>query len=112
MAEHVAVHSLRRLAPRERQVAETVIALGEAGASEVADRLPVPLSNSAVRSMLSRLEAKRFIRKRVEGNRYLYRAAVSDEAVRAAALLRVSQDHFDGSLAAVADELQRRISAR
>jgi len=86
------------LPPREREIAEIVYAEGEASAADVCRALPDPLTNAAVRSMLSRLRAKGVLRRRKEGNRYYYAPAVSDQAAREAALRKVSRDYFDGSL--------------
>ncbi|MFP5330568.1 MAG: BlaI/MecI/CopY family transcriptional regulator [Alphaproteobacteria bacterium] len=92
----------RRLPQRERQIAEIVELRGEASASEILDALPDPISNAAVRSMLSRLEAKGVIRRRREGKRFLYRPTEAGRAARDAALRRVSRDFFDGSIACAA----------
>jgi predicted transcriptional regulator len=102
------------LPPREREIAEIVYAEGEASAAEVCRALPDPLTNAAVRSMLSRLRAKGVLRRRKEGNRYYYAPAVSDQAAREAALRKVSRDYFDGSLldtAAVLIEMARSQSS-
>ena len=86
------------LPPREREIAEIVYAEGEASAADVCRALSDPLTNAAVRSMLSRLRAKGVLRRRKQGNRYYYAPAVSDQAAREAALRKVSRDYFDGSL--------------
>jgi len=102
---------IRRLAPREREVAELVYSRGEASATEICEALSEPLSNAAVRSMLGRLERKGLVRRRKEGRRYLYLPALADQSVREIALRRVSHDYFGGSLAAAAvalSDLARR----
>ena len=96
---------LHRLPPRERQVAEIVHQRGEASATEIRQALPEPLSNGAVRSMLSRLQSKGVVRRRRDGIRYVYLPAGVDPAVREAVLRRVSRDFFDGSLARAADAM-------
>ena len=94
---------LARLAGREREVAGIVYACGRGiSADEVRLALSDPLSNSAVRSMLSRLAAKGLLRTRKTGKRYLYLPAIADGAAREKALLRVAQDYFGGSLAEAA----------
>ena len=98
------------LPPREREIAEIVYAEGEASAADVCRALSDPLTNAAVRSMLTRLRAKGVLRRRKEGNRYFYAPAASDQAAREAALRKVSRDYFDGSLletAAVLIEMAR-----
>lgn len=93
---------IARLPHRERQIAEIVEHRGEASAAEILDALPDPISNAAVRSMLSRLEAKGVVRRRRDGKRYLYRPGSAGNAAREAALRRLSRDYFDGSLASAA----------
>jgi predicted transcriptional regulator len=100
---------LRRLPQRERQIADAVATMGEACAADVIAALPDRITNSAVRSMLSRLESKGVLRKRVEGNRYIYRPAFPVPELRQAMLRRIADEHFGGSLSALAAELTRMI---
>jgi predicted transcriptional regulator len=93
---------IRRLARRERQVAETVGRFGEASAEEVRAALPDPLSNAAIRSMLRRLEEKGVLTRRKAGRKFLYRLTRPSGLTRDAAVRRLSQDYFDGSLAKTA----------
>ena len=93
---------LDRLAPRESEVACSVLARGGASAVEVARDLSDPLSNSAVRSMLRRLQAKGVLTCRKEGRRFIYAPADGAVADREAALRRMSAEHFGGSLLALA----------
>lgn len=87
---------------REREIADIVYTQGEASAAEVCRALPDPLSNAAVRSMLTRLEKKGVLRRRKQGNRHFYAPAAADQAAREAMLRRVSREHFGGSLARMA----------
>lgn len=100
-----------RLPARERQVAQIVYARAQASATEVCAALPDPLSNGAVRSMLRRLESKGVIRRRKEGKKFLYVPARPDESARRQALILVSRDFFDGSLAATAETLAALLHA-
>jgi predicted transcriptional regulator len=93
---------LTRLKPRERQVAEAVYSLGIASANQVCNALPVAISNSAVRTMLRRLEQKGMVRKQKEGCKFLYAPALLDETQREAALRRLSDEYFGGSLSEIA----------
>jgi predicted transcriptional regulator len=94
---------LARLAEREREVAGIVYACGRGiSADEVRLALSDPLSNSAVRSMLTRLAAKGLLTTRKVGKKFLYLPALADEAARDAAILRLAQDYFAGSLAEAA----------
>ena len=86
---------------REREIFELLCSLGEASAADVRRAMADPPSHSAVRTMLSRLEAKGVVRRRKEGKRFFY-APAAGEAAREAALKRLSREHFGGSLAALA----------
>jgi predicted transcriptional regulator len=91
------------LAVRECEVAGIVYACGRAmSADEVRVSLSDPLSNSAVRSMLCRLAAKGLLLRRKSGKKYLYMPALPDADARRAAMLRLAQDYFAGSLAEAA----------
>lgn len=90
--------TIEKLPRREREIAQIVAAHGEASAQEICRALSDPLSNAAVRSMLARIEAKGLLRHRKDGKKYLYRAVRPDRAMREAALRRVSEEYFDGSL--------------
>ena len=86
------------LAPREREIATIVYAHGVLSANEARRFLVRPLSSGAIRSMLTRLEAKGVICKRKEGKKFLYAPAIPDQVARERALCRLSQDYFGGSL--------------
>ena len=94
---------LARVAGREREVAGIVYAWGRGiSAEEVRAALSDPLTSSAVRSMLTRLVAKRLLTARKAGRKFLYLPAVADEAAREAAIMRLAGDYFGGSLAEAA----------
>jgi predicted transcriptional regulator len=76
---------------REREVFETLCRLDASTAAGVRDALSDPLSDSAVRTMLSRLEAKGLVQR--------------SEAVAAGALRRVIDTFFAGSAASAASAL-------
>ena len=94
---------VERLAPREREVAEAVFERGEATAAELCRQLD-GVGNSALRSMLRRLEKKRVLRHRREGNRFVYMPARAPDEVRMAVLRRIAMDYFDGSVERLAIE--------
>lgn len=94
---------LARLGGREREVAEIVYGWGRGiTAEEVRVALSDPLTSSAVRSMLKRLVAKGLLRARKTGHKFLYLPAIADDAARDAAIVRLAQDYFAGSLAEAA----------
>ena len=93
--------NLKRLPAREREIAELVLERGEASASEVLDLLESPLSNSAVRSMLRRLEEKGYLRHSVQGRKWIYSPSASLPSSREAVLRRIAADYFEGSISAL-----------
>jgi predicted transcriptional regulator len=96
---------LEDLAPRERQVVECVYRMREATAAQIQEELGPDLSNSAVRAMLVRLEAKHVLQHRVDGQRYLYSAVVPQEQVRESALKKLVGTFFNNSTASAATAL-------
>lgn len=85
------------LSRRERQIMEAIYRLESATVSDVIAELPDPPSYSAVRAMLGKLEAKRYLKHRQEGPRYLYSATVPRREARESALDRVVRTFFEGS---------------
>jgi predicted transcriptional regulator len=96
----------RRLPPRLREVADIVWERGEVSASEVCHALSEPLSNSAVRSMLRRLEAKGILRSHAEHNRYVYKPVSVDQGLRHRAILNFTNEYYEGSLERLHQEVQ------
>jgi len=72
---------------------------GEASAFDVQAALPDPPSYSSVRTLLSILERKGFLKHTERGQRYFYLPTETREKVRPSALKRVVETFFDGSLA-------------
>lgn len=83
---------------RERQIIETVYALGRATVADVLARLPDPPSYSTVRAMLGRLEDKGYLSHEQDGPRYVYVPAVPAERARSTALRQVVNVFFGGSV--------------
>lgn len=69
-----------------------------ASAEDIRARLTHPPSNTAVRAMLARLEAKGYLRHTEDGPRYMYSATTSPATARRAALQRHLRVFFGGSL--------------
>ncbi len=86
------------LSRRERQIMDVLYELGEAAAAEIHARLPDPPSYSAVRAMLSRLEAKGHIEHREQGPRYLFQPTLERDVARETAMSRLVTTFFDGSV--------------
>ena len=86
------------LSRREREILNAIFAAGNrASAEDIRTRLANPPSSSAVRAMLTRLEAKGAIRHEEEGLRYVYSATTSPVAARRAALQEYVRVFFAGS---------------
>ena len=89
---------LNRLPPRERQIVDFLYTRGAATAAEICQALPDAPSNSAVRAMLVRLEAKGMVRRLPsEGRSLLYAPVVPEAAAKQSALRQVVSTFFNGS---------------
>jgi predicted transcriptional regulator len=98
-----------KLARREREIMDALFALGDrATAEQIRERLSDPPSYSAVRTMLSRLEVKGYLRHREEGLRYVYTPAQSRTSVQRRALEKLVDVFFAGSRAQMAAALLRQ----
>lgn len=96
---------IESLPRRERDVFETLCRLEQATAASVRQALADPLSDSAVRTLLSRLEAKGLVRRRMDGAANLYTPVPSTDTVATGALTRVIDTFFNGSAASAATAL-------
>jgi predicted transcriptional regulator len=95
---------IESLPRREREVFETLCRLEAGTAAGVRGALSDPLSDSAVRTMLSRLEAKGLV-ERPPARRLLYSPVQRTETVAASALRRMIDTFFAGSAASAATAL-------
>jgi predicted transcriptional regulator len=87
-----------RLTRREREIMDAIFALGNrASAEEIRGRLIDSPSYSAVRTMLTRLEEKGYVRHQSQGSRYIYSATSSPTAAKRAGLKRFVGVFFEGS---------------
>ncbi|URD61855.1 BlaI/MecI/CopY family transcriptional regulator [Sphingomonas sp. KRR8] len=96
---------LNRLPPKERQIVDLLYQRGAMTAAEVVEALPEPLSGSAVRTMLRRLEDKGAVRRGESERGYLYAPAQSDQTARKSALSEVVRVFFNGSPTSAASAL-------
>ena len=92
---------------REREVLEALLRLGEGSAADLRRSLSAPLSDSAVRTLLRRLESKGFVRHRVEKQTYIF-AATEQSRARESALQHLVTTFFAGSPARAASALLGR----
>lgn len=88
---------LDKLPPRERQIVDLLYARGPATVAELCEALPVTLTPSAVRAMLTRLESKKVVRREASDRGFLYVPAVAEAAAKQSALAQVVRTFFGGS---------------
>ena len=96
---------IEALPRREREVFETLCRMEASTAAGVRAALSDPLSDSAVRTMLSRLEAKGLIERSAGAEGFLYSPVLRTETVAANALRRMIDTFFAGSAANAATAL-------
>ena len=96
---------LEKLPPRERQIVDLLYAEGGCTVAEVCDRLPDQLSASAVRAMLTRLEAKGFVRRMQSEKGFVYEPAVPEAKAKQSALSQLVRTFFNGSPVGAASAL-------
>lgn len=96
---------IESLPRREREVFETLCRLESAGVAAVRQALSDRLSDSAVRTLLSRLEAKGFATRAAGPDGVLYSPAQPTGMVAQGALQRLVDTFFAGSAATAATAL-------
>lgn len=96
---------IESLPRREREVFEVLCGLEQATASAVRAGLSDPPSDSAVRTLLSRLVAKGLVVHRTVNQAYVYSAAPAAAGAADNALQRLVRTFFDGSAASAATAL-------
>jgi predicted transcriptional regulator len=90
---------LSKLSRREREIMNTLFAMDEASAVDVARALDDEDCYDSIRVTLGILERKGYARHRREGKRYVYRPAISHEKARRAAMDHLTRTFFKGSAA-------------
>jgi predicted transcriptional regulator len=96
---------LSKRPPRERQIVDILYERGPVAVADICEALPDPLSGSAVRAMLKRLEDKGFVQRTDSDRGYLYSPVVSEMAAKKSALSEIVRVFFDGSPASAASAL-------
>jgi predicted transcriptional regulator len=96
---------LSKLPPRERQIVDILYERGTLAVTEICDALPDPLSGSAVRAMLKRLEDKGYVTRSESDRGYVFSPAVSDTLAKKSALSEIVRVFFNGSPASAATAL-------
>jgi BlaI family penicillinase repressor len=82
----------------ERDVMQLVWAAGPMTSEAVRERLPRPLKESTVRTVLKRLEDKGFVTHSVEGRTYVFKATEARREVAARAVRRIVDWLCNGSV--------------
>ncbi|WP_292081884.1 MULTISPECIES: BlaI/MecI/CopY family transcriptional regulator [unclassified Brevundimonas] len=96
---------IESLPRREREVFETLCRLETGTAAGVRNALTDTLSDSAIRTLLARLEAKGLVERSAGTEGFVYRPVPRTEAVAAGALQRMIDTFFAGSAASAATAL-------
>lgn len=96
---------LSKLPPRERQIVDILYERGPLLVAEICEVLPDPLSGSAVRAMLKRLEDKGFVQRSESQRGFLYSPTLSDTVAKKSALSEIVRVFFNGSPASAASAL-------
>ena len=96
---------LDRLPPRERQIVDLLYQRGAMAVAEIRDALPDPLTGSAVRAMLARLEAKGAVRREQGERGWLYSPTLAEQKAGHSALGAIVRTFFNGSPVSAASAL-------
>lgn len=96
---------IETLPRREREVFEILCRLETATAADVRRAMSGDPSDSAVRTLLSRLEAKKLVVRRADEQAYVYAPAPEPQALATSALQRLVATFFNGSAASAATAL-------
>ncbi|HZW15578.1 MAG TPA: BlaI/MecI/CopY family transcriptional regulator [Brevundimonas sp.] len=96
---------IETLPRREREVFETLCRLKKGAVSAVRNAMGGDLSDSAVRTLLARLEAKGLVGRTADAEGFIYRPSPRPEAIAASALRRTVDTFFAGSAAMAATAL-------
>ena len=86
------------LSRRERQIMNVLYKREHASVTEIAEDMPEPPADTAIRTHLRILEEKGHVRRQRQGRKHVYRPAVSRQRAARAALSGVLSTFFDGSL--------------
>lgn len=98
---------LAALGPRQREIAAIVYTSTAATPRDVQARLSEPRSVRVVRTLLDRMVVKGLVKRRQSGrhNEVIYLAAIATPRVKEAAVKRLVDEQFGGSLIAAAEAI-------
>ena len=86
------------LSPLESRVMDIVWRRGEATADDVLTELGGGMTNASVRTLLRRIESKRYLAHRIEGRAFVYVPVVAASAAAQGALQRLARRFYGGSI--------------
>jgi predicted transcriptional regulator len=95
------------LSKREREALDALYRLGRATAAEIRGEMSSPPTYTAVRTHLTNLEKKGFVRYESDGVRYTYEPTVPRDEMGTAVMKSVLQTFFDGRIELVVSTLLR-----
>jgi len=98
MSNSKSSHDPTLLGDLEREVLQLVWAQGPVSAEAIRERLGKPLKESTVRTVLSRLEEKGYLKHQVENRAYIYEAAEPPRRVAARAVKQILDWVCNGSV--------------
>ena len=92
---------LRALGPRQREIASIIYSASAATPRDVRERLAEPGSVRVVRTLLDRMATKGIVKRRRSGrhSEVIYVAAIATPQVKEAAVRKLADEQFGGSLA-------------
>ena len=102
---------LNDLTRRERQIIEIIYRMGSSTAIDVMERLPDNPVNATVRTMLSVLEEKGFLRHESEKGRYVYYPTIPLTSARNKVLDNILETFFRGAEANAIISILKRSEA-
>ncbi len=88
----------QELSRRERQIMIALFRHGTASVKEIAEAIPDPPSDTAIRTFLRILEDKGFVKRQRDGRKHIYRPSMSRARAARNALTSVLGTFFEGSL--------------
>ena len=96
------------LSKREREVLDALYRLGKASAAEIRDGIASPPTYTAVRTHLTNLENKGFVKFETDGVRYIYEPTIPRDQMAEEILSGVLATFFDNKLELVVSSLLNR----
>lgn len=98
MERNTPIHDPAELGDLERQVLEIVWKRGTATAEQVREEISRPLKDATIRTVLRRLEEKRYLEHQTEQRTFIYRPSESRQRVAGRAVQRIVDWFCDGSV--------------